>query len=525
MRSSLVLIFLFSFGAVAFAQTDKVDTALMSRIRWEGTTRSQVMTILKMITDIHGPRLMNSEGYRRAAEYARTQMTSWGLKNVHFDAWDESFGKGWNLKKFSLQGYSDGFLPLIAYPKAWSPGVKGNAKGEAVFLEVYRESDLAKYKGKLKGKFVLFSLPQRVKPGFAPDASRLTDSLLLQFANASPSEAYTARKFPFNTEPQRLAYLKWKLCQDEGAIAIVEISPGLKSKDGTLMVHSATVPYPADYPSSKRLAAYDKDAPTILPQIVVATEHYNRMIRLIEAGKKIELTLTLDVEFTPAAPGYNIIGEIPGTDLKDEVVMIGAHFDSWHSGTGATDNGCGSAVMMEAMRILQSLNISPRRTIRIALWGGEEQGLLGSRSYVRRFLGARLDNSFPYDSIRLKPAAEKFSVYFNMDLGNGRFRGIYAQGNEKAAPIFRSWLRPFAREGISTVTLKNISGTDHLTFDALGLPAFQFVQDPIEYGGRTYHTNKDTFDRVVENDLKTNAVVTALFAWMAANRDELMPRR
>jgi Zn-dependent M28 family amino/carboxypeptidase len=181
--------------------------------------------------------------------------------------------------------------------------------------------------------------------------------------------------------------------------------------------------------------------------------------------------------------------------------------------------------MMEAMRILQSLNISPRRTIRIALWGGEEQGLLGSRSYVRRFLGARLDNSFPYDSIRLKPAAEKFSVYFNMDLGNGRFRGIYAQGNEKAAPIFRSWLRPFAREGISTVTLKNISGTDHLTFDALGLPAFQFVQDPIEYGGRTYHTNMDTFDRVVENDLKTNAVVTALFAWMAANRDELMPRR
>ena len=509
----------------SLAQTDRPDTAVVSRIRREGTNRSEVMNVLKMITDIHGPRLTNSKGYHRSAEFAKKTLTDWGLQNVHYDVWDESFGRGWNLKKFSLQGFSDGVLPLIAYPKAWSPGVKGNVKAEVVYLDVSKESDLAQYKGKLKGKFVLFSLPAIIKPGFKPDASRLTDSLLLQFANAVASQAYVAPRFPINTEPQRLAYLKWKLCQDEGAIAVLEVSPGLKSKDGTIMVHSATVPYPADYPLEKRLPPYHQHAPAILPQIVVAAEHYNRMVRLIKSGKTIECTLALETEFTADAPGYNIIAEIPGTDLKDEVVLIGAHFDSWHTGTGATDNGCGSAVMMEAMRILKSMNANPRRTIRLALWGGEEQNLLGSRNYVRRMLGERLDKVFPYDSFAMRPAADKFSIYFNMDHGNGKYRGIYAQGNEKVVPIFRAWLGPFYKTGSSTVTLKNTSGTDHLVFDALGLPSFQFIQDPIEYGGRTYHTNMDVFDRVVEEDLKYNAIITALFAWQAANRTELMPRR
>lgn len=487
--------------------------------------RSQVMTVLKMLTDVHGPRLTNSRGFINAAGYAKETLTNWGIQNVHFDMWSEPFGRGWNIKSFSLQGFSNGHLPIIAYPKAWSPGVKGTVRSDVVFLDVRKEADLEKYKGKLKGKFVLISPRGIIKPGFERDASRLTDSVLLLLANASASEAYVPKAFQINTEPQRLAWLKWKLCKDEGAVAVLEVSPGPKSKDGTLMVHSATVPYPADTPLRKRLQPYMKGVPEILPQVVVATEHYNRMIRLLEAGEKVELSLSLEVEFMPEAPGFNIIGEIPGTDLKDEVVMIGAHFDSWHSGTGTTDNGCGSAVMMEAMRLLKALNVSPRRTIRIALWGGEEQGLLGSRDYARRILGERMDSSYPYDSFNIKPAGDKFSVYLNSDLGNGRYRGIYTQGNEKVVPVFRAWLHPFYKLGASTVTLKNINGTDHLVFDAIGLPSFQFIQDPLEYGGRTYHTNMDVFDRVVEEDLKHNAVITAVFAWLAANRDELIPRK
>ncbi|HEY9490097.1 MAG TPA: M20/M25/M40 family metallo-hydrolase, partial [Chryseosolibacter sp.] len=245
----------------------------------------------------------------------------------------------------------------------------------------------------------------------------------------------------------------------------------------------------------------------------------------LDKGVAITLEMVLQTDFTPASPGFNIIGEIPGTDLKDEVVMIGAHLDSWHSSTGATDNAVGSAVMMEAMRMIKSLGQYPRRTIRIALWGGEEQGLLGSRSYVKRKLGQRLDQAYPYDSIQLTEAGEKFSVYFNMDYGAGKYRGIYLQGNEAALPVFREWVKPFHVDGASTISLRNATGTDHLSFDAIGLPGFQFIQDPLEYATRTHHANMDVFDKVVAEDLKHNSVMTALFAWMAANSEELIPRR
>lgn len=525
------LVLLLSMGVLSnpyttSAQTiEKMDTAIVSKLKSEGFERSQVMHILSMLTDVHGPRLTNSPGYKKGADYARQTLTEWGVENVHFDVWDEAFGRGWFLKKFSLQNLAPVYSPLIAYPKAWTPGVKGTLQAEAVYLDIKSEDDLKKYQGKLKGKFVLFSLPTPVRPGFKPDASRLGDSVLLEMANSSASEAFTGRRFYAPSEPQRLAYMKWDLCQKGGALAVLEASSSFRLEDGTVMASAATVPYPAETPYSKRLAVYNAKAPKVLPQIVVAAEHYNRMIRQIEKGLRVRLALNLETEFTPEAPGYNVIGEIPGTDLKDEVVMIGAHLDSWHSGTGTTDNGCGSAVMMEAMRLLKSLGVSPRRTIRIALWGGEEQGLLGSRNYVKRVFGERIDKAYPYDSIRLKPAAEKFSVYFNMDNGSGKYRGIYLQGNQHIAPIFRTWLKPFEKMGTATLTLRNTSGTDHLSFDALGLPAFQFIQDPIEYGTRTHHTSMDVFDKAVEDDLKHNAVVTAVFAWLAANRDELMPRR
>ncbi|MFZ6008778.1 MAG: M20/M25/M40 family metallo-hydrolase [Bacteroidota bacterium] len=509
-----------------FAQKNEpIDSAIVSKIKDEGFNRSQVMDILGMLTDVHGPRLTNSPNYKKAAEYAKTTLESWGVQNVYFDNWDEEFGKGWQLKKFGLQGLSPAYSPIIAYPKAWTPGVKGTIQADAVYLDVKKEEDLNQYKGKLKGKIVLLSLPTPVKPGFVADASRFADSTLLQMANSGASEAFTGRRFQGASEPQRLAFLKWDLCQKEGAIAVIEASPNSRLEDGTLTVSAATVPYSAEVPNEKRLRAYSAKAPVILPQVVVAAEHYNRLVRQIQRGIPVKLELTLETEFTPSSPGFNVIGEIPGTDLKDEVVMIGAHLDSWHSGTGTTDNAAGSSVMMEAMRILKSLNIVPRRTIRIGLWGGEEQGLLGSRSYVKRTYGQRMDRSFPYDSIRLTSAAEKFSVYFNMDNGTGKYRGVYMQGNEAVRPIFREWLKPFEKMGASTLTLRNTSGTDHLSFDAIGLPGFQFIQDPIEYGTRTHHTSMDVFDKALEPDLKHNAVMTAAFAWFAANRDALIPRK
>ncbi len=372
---------------------------------------------------------------------------------------------------------------------------------------------------------MLFNLPTPVKPGFDADAKRLTDAELLEMANSGIQEASRAGRFRPSTDPQRIAYLKWQLCMSEGVIAVLEASAISRLEDGTLTVSAATVPYPPDVAFDQRVSSRSAKAPKILPQIVVAAEHYNRMVRQIQKGVPVKLDLTIETEFTPAENGFNVIAEITGTDLKDEVVMIGAHLDSWHSGTGTTDNGCGSAVMMEAMRILKSLGENPRRTIRIGLWGGEEQGLLGSRSYVKRTLGERLDKSFPYDSIKLTAAAEKFSVYFNMDNGTGKYRGVYMQGNQNAQTVFRSWLKPFEKMGAATLTLQNTSGTDHLSFDAIGLPGFQFIQDPIEYSTRTHHTSMDVYDKAIEADLKHNAVMTAAFAWIAATRDEKFPRK
>lgn len=519
MKSLLSFLLIVSLILPSVAQ-EKVDTTMVSRIKKEGFENSQVMDILSMLTDVHGPRLTNSPGYKRAAEYAKTTMESWGLQQVHYDQWDEEFGRGWQLKKFSLHATGPVYFPVIAQPKAWTPGVKGTVQAEVVYLDIQKEEDLEKFKGKLKGKIVLFSLPTPVKPGFEPDAKRYDEKDLLDMANSGPTEAFRGRRFFAPTEPQRLAFMKWDLCMKEGAIAVLEASSSARLEDGTVVVSAATVPYPAETPFADRVQSRSPNVPKILPQVVVSAEHYNRMVRQIQKGIPVKMELTLETEFTPAEKGFNVIAEIPGTDLKDEVVMIGAHLDSWHSGTGTTDNASGSAVMMEAMRILKALGVSPRRTIRIGLWGGEEQGLLGSRNYVKRVYGERVD-----DTYKLTPAADKFSVYFNMDNGTGKYRGVYMQGNENARPVFREWLKPFEKLGASTLTPRNTGGTDHLSFDGIGLPGFQFIQDPIEYSTRTHHTSMDLFDKAIEDDLKHNAVMTAAFAWLAANRDALFPRK
>ncbi|MBL7838850.1 MAG: M20/M25/M40 family metallo-hydrolase [Cyclobacteriaceae bacterium] len=513
------------FLAVGAMAQEKMDTATVSKIKKEGFNNSQVMDIMSMLTDVYGPRLMNSPNYQKAADYAKATMEKWGLSSVQYDTWDEHFGRGWEIKKFSLQVIEPSATPLIAYPKAWSPGIKGAVQAEVVFLDVKSEADLDKYKGKLKGKIVLFNNPILAKSSFKPDATRLNDSTLLVMSNSSGTQTFRARRFNNTAAPQNFTFMKWDLCQKEGVVAVLESSPAFPLEDGTLTVSGATVPYPATTPFDQRKTVRSAEAPKILPQISVSAEQYARMVRQLQKGQKVKVELALETAFTPSAPGFNIIAEIPGTDLKDEVVMIGAHFDSWHSGTGATDNAAGSAVCMEAMRILKQMGISPRRTIRIGLWGGEEQGLLGSRNYVKRKLGERLDKAFPYDSIKLTAEGQKLSLYLNMDNGTGKFRGVYLQGNENARKVFREWLKPFNKLGASTLTLNDTGGTDHLSFDAIGLPGFQFIQDPISYDTRTHHTNFDVYDKIIEADMKHNAVMMAAFAWLAAQRDEMFPRK
>jgi Predicted aminopeptidases len=524
-----LLLFLFSVGLTAHVvaqQYEPVDTAMVRKIKDEGFKRSKLMGNLSMLTDVYGPRLTNSPNHKKAADYAKATLESYGVQNVQIDYWGEEFGRGWQLKKFSLQSMEPVNTPLIAYPKAWTPGIKGPITTDAIYLDVKTEADFAKYKGKLKDKIILLSNTVSVKPGFVADASRIQDSTLLDMANAGVAEPMGGRGgFGGNRDAQKLAFLKWDFCMKEGAIAVLEASSSARLEDGTILVGAATVPYAPEVPQNKRESSRSANVPKILPQIVMAAEHYNRLVRQIQNGVNVKMELVLETEFTPAAQGFNVIGEIPGTDLKDEVVMIGAHLDSWHGGTGATDNAAGSSVMMEAMRIIKSVGGQPRRTIRIALWGGEEQGLLGSRSYVKRTFGERLDRVQPWDSIVLKPASQKISAYFNMDNGTGKYRGVYLQGNEAIRPVFRAWLKPFEKMGASTLTAQNTGSTDHVPFDAIGIPGFQFIQDPIEYFTRTHHTTMDVYDKVIEDDLKHNAVMTASFAWMAANRKDLLPRK
>jgi Zn-dependent M28 family amino/carboxypeptidase len=323
------------------------------------------------------------------------------------------------------------------------------------------------------------------------------------------------------------------MCASEGAAVILE--PG-RGDGGTLFVQSVTIPQSPDTPPAQRFRPYAKDAPPAIPQLVVAVEHYNRIARIAAKGIPVQLEVNIATKFYDQdLMGYNVIAEIPGSDLKDEIVMLGAHFDSWHSGTGATDNAAGSSVALEAVRILQTLGLKPRRTIRIGLWGGEEQGLLGSRAYVSETFGRRTDQQQgqfgggggnPANATyEFKPEYSKFAGYFNLDNGTGKVRGVYMQGNEAVRPIFRAWLAPFRDMGAATLSISNTGGTDHLAFDAVGLPGFQFIQDPVEYDTRTHHSNQDVYDRIQEDDMKQAAVIMASFVYHAAMRDQKLPRK
>ncbi len=532
--------FALAISCVAIGQTmeEQIDTTALAKIKNEGMNHSQVMEVLSYLSDVYGPRLAWSPEYKEAAEWAASKLKDWGLENVHFEN-TNPVGKGWSLKRFSAQVIEPRAFPLIAYPKAWSPGVKGTVRGDAVYLQAKSEADLTKYAGKLKGAFVLISDPIELKPHFTPDGSRTPDSTLLQLSNANSvgggrgRARFDSTRFERFLENARLNAQKVEFCEKEGAVMLLDASRG---DFGTVFVQSATIPRS---PKSlqdlfgARLAAYSPDAPKIMPQVTVASENYNRMIRMIEKGQKLKLEVNLEVEFTKADSGFDIIAEIPGTDLKDEVVMAGGHFDSWHAGTGATDNGTGSAAAMEAFRIIKSTGLQPRRTIRIGLWCSEEEGLLGSASYVARHYGERKGGDRFAEmmgrggsgTLTTLPESEKFDVYFNDDNGSGKVRGVYLQGNEAARPVFRAWLAAFGDPAAQTITISNTGGTDHLSFDAVGLPGFQFIQDPLEYETRTHHSNMDVYDRAQENDLKQASTIEAFFLYQAAMRDAKFPRK
>jgi hypothetical protein len=506
MRRTRILLGLVLFAPALAPAQEPVDTTAVRRIREEAFDRGQVMEIASWLTDVYGPRLTGSPGTKAAGEWAVRKLSEWGLKNARMESWGP-FGRGWSNERTVVQVTAPVPFPVLAYPAAWTPGTNGAVSGKVVVATVDTEPDFEKYRGRLRGAIVMLGAPRDLKPSFTPLASRLTDEELAKMA-AAPAPA---QQPPFNIEQFRarraaaeaFAVKRAQFFRDEGVIAFLQQGRG---DGGTVFVGGGGSRDPAD--------------PSYLPVLVLASEHYGRIART--AAKGVAVTMELDVRNTfydQAQTSFNVLAEIPGgdKDRKDEVVMLGAHFDSWHAATGATDNAAGSAVMMEAVRILKTLNLPMKRTVRIGLWTGEEQGLLGSRAWVRKEFGPSKDS--------LTPAAAKFSGYFNVDNGTGAVRGVYLQGNSAIAPVFEAWMKPFADKGMKTLTLQNTGGTDHLSFDALGLPGFQFIQDPVEYGTRTHHSNMDTFDRLQPDDMRLNAAVLAAFVYLAANRGDLLPRK
>ena len=548
--AALLLLFTLTVPYVVFAQQPQGQQPALdpndplAKIRDEGLNRSQVMQTLSYLSDVIGPRLTASPGLKRANEWTRDTLTKWGLQNAHLESWGP-FGRGWTLKRFSAQVIEPLDVPLIAYPKAWSPGTNGPITADVVYFDAKDEADMARFKGQLKGKIVLTSTLREVKAHFEPLGSRRDEKNLLALANSPMPRPAGGGRGGNNQQflaAQQFAAAKNQFFLDEGAALLIDAGRG---DGGTIFVQSATVPQPfspnAFGPNApRRINPYDKNA-KMVPQIVVAAEHYNRIVRMIQAGEKVKIESNIAVEYQDTdTNAYNTVAEIPGSDpqLKDEIVMLGGHMDSWHSGTGATDNGAGVAVGMEAVRIIQALGLKPRRTIRIALWTGEEQGLLGSRAYVAQHFGKietpATSNATQGDGtsttrptpVLVKMAEyDKLAGYFNLDNGTGKIRGVYLQGNDGVANLFRQWLAPFKDLGAETLSLSNTGGTDHLSFDAIGLPGFQFIQDDIEYDTRTHHSNMDVFDRIQADDMKQAATIMATFVYQTAMRDEKLPRK
>jgi hypothetical protein len=507
---------------VSQERQEKIDLETISRIRSEGFHNSQVMTFASGLMDSIGERLTGSPNMKRANEWTRDKLTEIGLSNAHLEPWGP-FGRGWANTYINVRMTSPDIVPLLAYAKAWTPGTNGVVTGKCIRANIEKKEDFDKYHGKLAGMIVILGPDAEVKPITEAPFKRLTDDDLAKIGEYEiPGERPPFRISEMLRRRQFIKDLN-QFFADEKVLAVIDHSRGTAG-GGTVFVQSG--------------GSYRPGETTTVPQLTMASEHWSRIARLLDQKKDVSLELNVTNSFYDDDPmQYDTIAEIPGTDKKDEVVMLGAHLDSWHAGTGATDNGAGTIVMMEAVRILKALDIKPRRTIRIGLWSGEEEGLLGSQGYVEQHFGSRPPMDDPNmkgiptllrreaGPVTVKPEQAKISAYFNVDNGSGKVRGVYMQENEAVAPIFEAWMKPFKDLGMTTLTMRNTGGTDHLSFDAVGIPGFQFIQDPIEYETRTHHSNMDVYDRLQPEDLKQISVIVAGFVYDAAMRDQMLPRK
>jgi Zn-dependent M28 family amino/carboxypeptidase len=478
-----------------------------------------IMETMYNLTDRFGPRLVNSPQFKRAGEWAVKQLTEWGMTNAHLEKWSTAGGRGGALPSWEITGYSGAmveptYMPLIGYPQAWSGGTGGPVTGEAVMATITTPADLEKWKGKLKGKIVLTApLQELAFPETAlghrytmEELHGLVPEILPEGgaggrggrggANAALL-AMTPEERQAFTEKQRTFFA------DEGALATVTASA--RGQSGTVFASNG----------SPRTGDPTKN----LPSIAITAENYNRIVRLLEHKETVKLSFDIKVAWdTSNTDSFNVIAEIPGATKPNEIVMVGGHFDSWHMGTGATDNGAGSAIAMEVMRLLKTSGLKMDRTVRMGLWGGEEEGLLGSAAYVKEHFA---------DPATMKTTSEHagFAGYFNIDNGTGRIRGIYLQDNEMCRPIFEQWFAALKDLTPGFVTIRNTGGTDHQSFDRVGLPGFQFIQDPMDYDTRTHHSNMDVYDRIQQADMEQMAIIEAVFVYNAATRPEKLPRK
>ena len=536
------------------AASEKIDYEGINKIKQQGLNpqNSQVMEIASWLTDVYGPRLTGSPNVQKAGDWTVGKMKEWGLRNAALEPWTTRtnfFDRGWVNDKFYMAAVSPQAFPIPGTPTGWTPGTSGLVRADVVLVPETTQEDLQKYAGKLKGKWILTQAAPDVAAYWNALSSRVTPEELQrmelgtnpgpEFGVPSPTPAGRGGgrggfgQGGFN----RNDWLK-----SEGAAGLLSTAPrghGIYTIGGNRTADPATT----------------------LPQVVIPAEQFGRLARML--AKNLPVTIEADIKNTyiPTPPMFNVVGEIPGTDKADEIVMLGAHFDSWHAATGATDNAAGSAAMLEAMRILKQSGVTLRRTVRIGLWTGEEQGLIGSRDYVAAHFGRCNDPAPPAaaaapqaqrgatPSAAAAPAAApapqrgggfgrgcqtgytvtpehaKFAAYFNIDNGTGAIRGVYLQMNDAVAPIFRDWIEPFRSIGMTALTVRNTGGTDHQSFDALGLPGFQFIQDEVEYDTMTHHTNLDSYERLQPGDMMKNATIAAAFAYLAANRDEKLPRK
>jgi hypothetical protein len=519
--------------------TESLDMNMYQRIRDEGLNHSHVMEFATALMDGIGPRLTGSPNLKKANEWTRDTLTKIGLENAHLEDWGE-FGLGWEQLNTWARMVSPDTAVLIVQATPWSPATAGPVTGEVAFVNIQADKDFDQYKGKLAGKIVLFGAMREVPPVDKPLFNRYTDKDLDDLAvfpvNASPGGLPPEMQARLRERAERMKLID-KVAQfflDEKVAAVIEPSRDARNgggSGGTLFDDNGATLGRTPYVADKRVK---------IPVVVAAIESYGRLYRLTQAHAPVSVELDVETKFTgDHEHGFNTIAEIPGTDprLKEQVVMVGGHLDSWTAGTGATDNGAGTVVAMEAVRILKALDVKPRRTIRIALWTGEEQGIFGSKGYVTQHFGSVKLSTAPDQldmpefmrradgPLEVKPEHKLISAYFNVDNGTGRIHGVYQQGNAAIGPIFAQWIAPLKDLGVTTLTMRNTGGTDHLSFDAVGIPGFQFIQDMLDYETRTHHSNEDVVERLQPADLKQIATVEAIFLWNAAQRDQMLPRK